>query len=170
MRIRMFITALLLAAFGVTLSPQVAASSPAQAAPSSAASHCSITVVGQKPSGELVTTSPRCFATTALARSYVPPGTSAAVQNVLAIHYKQTGYNGPSLTVNGNSCVGGWVNFSGSLASWRNSIVSTRNVFCPVTRHWSGFNKTGAVDVHYAWEVNLGSLIGATSSASYHSS
>jgi hypothetical protein len=127
---------------------------------------CAITITGQRATGELITTTPRCFATQAEAQK----ASAAALQNVVAIHYKGTGYTGASLTVNGNSCTGGWINLQGALASWRNAIVSTRNVLCPVTRHWSGFNKTGAVDVHYAWEVNLGSLIGNTSSASYHNS
>jgi hypothetical protein len=146
--------------------PASASPVPTLASISASRDHCSITVTGQRPSGELITTAPRCFAT----QAEVLNQASAALANVLAIHYKQTGYNGPSLTINGSSCTGGYVNLQGSLASWRNAIVSTRNVDCAVTRHWSGFNKTGSVDVHYAWEVNLGSLIGNVSSASYHAS
>lgn len=149
-------------ALGLTTQPAHAEA----ARPEPVRQHCSIDIVGQLPTGELQTTAPRCFATQAEVRSQ----SLAAVQNVLAIHYKQTGYAGPSLTINGSSCTGGYVNFSGALASWRNAVVSTRNVFCPVTRHWSGFNKTGAVDYHGPWEVNLGSLVGSVSSASYHNS
>ena len=164
MQIRSALAAVLVATVSVAAAP------PASAAPVDRpkAEHCSVTVVGQRVSGELILSSPRCFDSLQAAAAHRPDGATAALQNVLAIHYKQTGYSGPSLTVNGGSCTGGYINLQGSLASWRNAIVSTRNVFCSVTRHWSGFNKTGAVDVHYAWEMNLGSLIGNTSSASYH--
>jgi hypothetical protein len=165
MRIRAAIAVALVAITSVATAPLVAASPVAERPKPE---HCSITIIGQKSSGELVTTTPRCFESAQAAAAYLPQEAPSALQNVLAIHYKQTGYTGPSLTVNGGSCTGGYINLQGSLASWRNAIVSTRNVFCSVTRHWSGFNKTGAVDVHFAWEVNLGSLIGNTSSASYH--
>jgi hypothetical protein len=165
MRIRTALAAPLVAMITVAAAPPAAAAPPQERAKPE---HCSISIVGQRPTGELITTKPQCFETAEAAAAHRPPGTTRALQNVVAIHYKQTGYTGPSLTVNGNSCTGGYINLQGTLASWRNAIVSTRNVFCPVTRHWSGFNKTGLVDVHVAWEVNLSSLIGNTSSASYH--
>jgi hypothetical protein len=163
---RFGLTLLLVTALGTVAAPEVSADTPPAKRAPAVLDDCAITIVGQRASGELITTAPRCFETQAEAQRQA----TAALQNVIAIHYKQTNYNGASLTVNGNSCTGGYINLQGSLASWRNAIVSTRNVFCPVTRHWSGFNKTGLVDVHQAWEVNLGSLIGATSSASYHNS
>lgn len=167
MRMRLAVgLCLVTALISVTASTAAAASPPPTRPTPVVLDDCTITIVGQRSTGELITTSPRCFATQAEAQRQ----SAAALANVVAIHYKQTNYNGPSLTVNGNSCTGGYINLQGALASWRNSIVSTRNVLCPVTRHWSGFNKTGAVDVHHAWEVNLGSLVGATSSASYHNS
>jgi hypothetical protein len=165
--IKRFGLALLIAtAVSTVAAPAASAENPAPAGPPAVLDDCAVTIIGQRASGELITTAPRCFETQAEAQR----ASVASLQNVVAIHYKQTNYTGPSLTVNGNSCTGGYINLQGSLASWRNAIVSTRNVLCPVTRHWSGFDKTGLVDVHNAWEVNLGSLIGNTSSASYHNS
>jgi hypothetical protein len=91
-------------ALGGVAAPAVSAGAPPAQRTPAVLDDCTITIIGQRPSGELITTAPRCFGT----QDEALRDSAAALQNVVAIHYKQTDYTGPSLTVNGNSCTGGY--------------------------------------------------------------
>jgi hypothetical protein len=79
--------------------------------------HCSVTVVGEKPSGELQTTPPVC--TTGDQPQAL--GTASA-QSTIAIHYVNANFSGSSYTVQGTGCTGGYLNLP---ADWTNVISST---------------------------------------------
>ncbi|MCU1483298.1 MAG: hypothetical protein JWN67_44 [Actinomycetia bacterium] len=100
--------------------------------------HCYVRVIDKKASGELVTTEPSCYATTAQMQqaAYSPPTRlrQASTQSTfpLATHYDAANYGGSSTTVYGSDCLGGWLNTS---AYWAANMASTRNG-CARVKHF----------------------------------
>jgi hypothetical protein len=105
----------------------------AEAAP--AGDHCVVHVTGQRASGELTVSAPRCYA------AYDTAMRQEAVTFQIGLHCD--GYNlaAPCTSVVGTGCTGGWLNVS---ATWNNRISSTLSG-CPTILHFDGFNLTGAV-------------------------
>jgi hypothetical protein len=105
----------------------------AEAAP--AGDHCVVHVTGQRASGELTVSAPRCYA------AYDTAMRQEAVTFQIGLHCD--GYNlaAPGTSVVGTGCTGGWLNVS---AAWNNRISSTLSG-CPTILHFDGFNLTGAV-------------------------
>lgn len=145
-------------ALSIVLTTLVFAPSPAGADSeprSSRAEHCSMTIIGQKPSGEFIMTRPSCADTPAAAqaldRQAMATEDTAMMAQVLAIHYKGSNFSGSSLTINGVDCNGGWHNLN---SSWTNKVVSTRNMYCLRTTHYDLPNKVNYLETHYSNEVN----------------
>jgi hypothetical protein len=150
---------------------------PAAAKP--AVTHCVVTVEGAKPSGELVTSAPRCFATIGEAlrsaglpvvgsgdtpRQMAASGQMATASDyTIGIHYDGFGYTGSSFSVVGSGCIGGYLNMS---SAWNNRVSSTWNG-CPKIRHWAGVNMTSISESVYSPGGNLTTLNNETSSIQY---
>lgn len=145
----------------VVLAATLSAASTASAAPGE--EHCVIRVVGQRPSGELITTSPECR------RSYGEALVAAGVHGaerlragassrqlqafntqsttfIIGSHYDGFSLTGSSISVVGNDCLGGYINLS---SAWVNRVSSTANG-CYRVKHWDGANKTGD------WQETIG--------------
>ncbi|HEX7166315.1 MAG TPA: hypothetical protein VF230_04970 [Acidimicrobiales bacterium] len=152
-------------ALALLTTPLALAPPPASAAP---ARHCVITIVGQHPNGELITTPPRCYATREeVARTRQTRSATASLELVvtLAVHYDGASKTLGSLTVDGEGCVGGYINLSSY--SWVDKISSTDNVWCSRTRHWTGATMSGtSEDVVGDWE-NLESINNLADSVQY---
>jgi hypothetical protein len=161
---------------GALLALTLPAASAASAAP--AANHCVVHVTGQKASGELTTSSPRCYTTFSeamRAERVTAWGEDASARAAdsgvalasftLGIHYDFTGQNpaGGSTSTVGSSCTGGWLNTS---AAWNNRIGSTSNG-CPSIRHYDGYNLTGTSVVTFPPGGDLGVMNNRTSSIQY---
>jgi hypothetical protein len=162
----------------------VAALAPAASATSAGKleSHCVVHVTGQRPSGELITDEPACYATFSEAmratgvpgaESLRPGATSAQIQAVnaralttyvLATHYANPGFGGSSTSTVGSDCLGGWLNTS---ASWSNRISSTQTGLCDRVRHYDNPGLTGWSEDVVAPGGTLGSLDNATESIQY---
>lgn len=118
--------------------------------------HCSVTVTGKRPSGELITTKPVC--------SSVRPSEAPAaftVASVVAVHYSLAGFGGSTFTVNGTGCTGGYLNLP---STWVDVISSTWSN-CTVT-HFDFFYLTGSSETTYG-SGNLTMLDNKTNSARY---
>lgn len=136
---------------------------------------CVVHVAGQRASGEMTLSEPRCYATHADAMNREGVGAwgegaseTAPVQALAAFElgYHCDGYNlvGPCTSVVGNNCSGGWLNTS---AAWRNRISSTLSG-CPNILHWDLPNLGGAVAVTYgAGPHNLTTFNNRTESLQY---
>jgi hypothetical protein len=149
-------TALTLAAvLGTTVIDvgQVAAATPT-------VEHCAVRVTGRAPDGQLRTTAPVCSTDQARAQRSVM---TAASDFPIGIHWDGPGLTGSSFTVVGSSCSGGWLNLN---SLWINRVSSTQN-FCPVIRHFDGYNLTGSSEDTYYPGANLGFLNNATNSIQY---
>ena len=144
------------------------------------AQHCVVHVTGKKASGELILSSPRCYATFegamaaegvaewgqgAATRAAARSGDAAALSFTLGVHYDYTSWNpaGGSTSTVGTGCTGGWLNTS---AAWNNRIGSTANG-CPNIHHFDGFNLTGQVATTTGAGGNLGTMNNRTSSIQY---
>lgn len=143
--------------------------SPAAAGPAPER-HCVVEVTGQKADGELVTTTPRCYATYEEVRQSTQGSNSAGTTSaqaassfILATHYDGASWTGSSTSVTGSDCLGGWLNTS---STWTNRISSTRNG-CYRVRHFDGANLTGASEDTVGSGGNLWSLNDRTSSIQY---
>jgi hypothetical protein len=97
----------------LALGALLASAAPATAEP--AERHCSVTVVGQKASGELVTTPMVCRSTPSEPRM-------SAASTALAFHYTGLNHSGSSYAVYGSACSWGWIDFP---AGWQDVISST---------------------------------------------
>lgn len=138
----------------VTLSPMTLEA----AGSSDRDSHCFVTVLGQRASGEFVVSQPECFDT--LAEALIATGLDpAATENLsgpnlvadqrdglgllsttLGIHFDGANGSGSSISVVGSSCTGGYWNTG---AAWANKISSSWNG-CYRLRHYDGPNKSGS--------------------------
>jgi hypothetical protein len=139
-----------------------ALTTPSSASPNTR--HCVVQVVGQRASGELITSPMNCFDTfrEAMAATGVPGATSlregatsaelaavnstSSLSSIIGTHYEFANNSGSSISVSGTTCTGGWTNLS---ASWQNRISSTANG-CPRIRHFASANATGI------WEDTTG--------------
>jgi hypothetical protein len=122
--------------------------------------HCVVHVTGQKASGEMTVSAPRCHSTFAAAMAEV-----GLADFVLATHYDLPNFDasaGSTSTV-GSSCTGGWLNTS---AAWNNRIGSTRNG-CPSVIHYDLANLGGASATTVGTGGNLGAMNNRTSSIQY---
>jgi hypothetical protein len=138
------VAVVVLALAAALLTPDV----PAQAAESPPIrDHCVVHVTGQKASGELTLSPPRCYSTHS--RAMQAEGVTAwgrdAAQVASAdfqIGYHCDGYDlaPPCTSVVGSSCIGGWLNVS---AAWNNRISSTLSG-CPIIRHFDLANLGGS--------------------------
>ena len=97
-------------------------------------SHCVLMVIGQKPSGELITAPPVCLENEGLARLWASPalavagapGLEAASISALAsfnlgVHYDGFNGTGSSIAIVGSTCTGGYWN---TPTTWDNRISS----------------------------------------------
>jgi hypothetical protein len=134
--------------------------------------HCVVHVVGQTSSGELQVGPEACYGTfeDAMSAEGVDawgPGAagraSALATFAIGIHYDGANFTGPSMTVVGSNCSGGWLNVS---AAWNNRISSTEHG-CPRIRHYSGANRTGTSQTTVYPGGNLTTLNNLTSSLQY---
>lgn len=160
---------------GMLVAASVLCAAPGAASGAAAqppAEHCVVHVVGQKPSGELVTSDAACYSSLeeAMVREGVGAwGTgasllaAAAATFTIGIHYDGLNFTGASTSVVGSDCSGGWLNVS---AAWNNRISSTEHG-CPKIRHYSGVNLTGSFQTTYSPGGNLTTLNNLTSSIRY---
>lgn len=130
--------------------------SPAGAQPTRG-DHCVLTVIGQRRSGEYITTT-ACYDTFPDAMASVGITTNAkhprdfhyspmsGDPTIIAIHYDYFGLSGPSVSVAGTTCSGGYVNLP---TVWRNRVSSTYTAVCSTIVHFDGLNKTGASEALY---------------------
>ena len=124
--------------------------------------HCVVRVVGRAADGELLTTAPECASTQALALQR--SGAAAAAEWVIGQHFDGQNLSGSSVSVVGDSCIGGWLNLPGS---WINRISSTSNG-CPTIRHYDGYNLVTPAASTFAPGGNLpSSLNNKTNSIQY---
>lgn len=138
----------------------IAATIPSWAIPVSPAlaeadeSHCIAEVADQKPDGELILDSPKCFDGLADAYDYASnlsldvdladSTLFGSVQSlggtfILGTHFDGYNGSGSSISVVGDSCTGGWWNTS---STWDNRISSSYNG-CYRLRHFDYPNKAG---------------------------
>jgi hypothetical protein len=110
----------------------------AEAAPATGR-YCVVHVTGQKASGELTVSAPRCYA--AYDTAMRSEGGSAPAGFQIGLHCDGFGLGAPCTSVVGTGCTGGWLNVS---AAWNNRISSTLSG-CPTILHHDGFNLTGAI-------------------------
>jgi hypothetical protein len=132
---------LVLAALVAAIVPTASATADTAPAPPHG-DHCVVHVTGQRASGELTVSSPRCYASHRSAMT--AEGVGARRQGAtFEIGYHCDGYHlvAPCTSVVGDSCTGGWLNTS---AFWSNRISSTRNG-CPTVRHHDRPNLAGSV-------------------------
>jgi hypothetical protein len=146
---------------------------PADAVPPATGDYCVVHVTGQKATGELTVSTPRCYAD--LATSMRAEGVSAwgagASQRAAALTDFTIGYHcdgfglaAPCTSVVGSSCSGGWLNLS---SVWNNRISSTLSG-CPQINHFDGTNLTGAVKSTFgAGPFDLTTFNNITSSIQY---
>jgi hypothetical protein len=170
--VRMIAVAVLTAAIAF-----IGSTTPSHAGPSQ---HCVLTVVGQRANGELVTDEPVCYDTFAEAMDALGVDTSgldtvspssveaagrlqSASSFIIGIHYDGSGGTGPSFTVSGTSCGGGWLNVP---PAWNDRISSTTNG-CPRIRHFWDANLTGTTQDTTIWGGNLTTLDNQTTSIQY---
>jgi hypothetical protein len=125
----------------------VIAPSPAGAA----GRHCSVTVTGQKKSGELITTPMVCG-----------PSMQTAFLSVIAIHYVDLNFSGATLSIQGGPCNGGWLNLP---AGWDDTISSTWSG-CS-SQHYDVDNLGGAVETLPPGGGNLTALHDRANSVRY---
>lgn len=124
----------------------------------SAETHCVLTVVDQKPTGELVMHESHCFNSFSEAMEFASGGeidlprsaqgsdvfidgsvaAYAASTFTIGIHYDGYAGSGSSISIAGDSCVGGWWNTS---AAWDNRISSSYNG-CAVLRYYNDPDKS----------------------------
>jgi hypothetical protein len=123
-----------------------AAASPSE--PAKTGDYCVVHVTGQTTSGELMTSSPRCYERYAAAMqsegvtAYGTDASQVALADFqIGLHCDGYGLAAPCTSVVGSSCSGGWLNVS---AAWNNRISSTLSG-CPQINHYDGYNLTGGV-------------------------
>ena len=112
---------------------------------------CSVSILGQKRSGEYVLSAVTCG---------VSP--SASLQSVIAVHFVDVNFGGASLFVNGGACNGGWINLP---AGWENTVSSTWSA-CTTT-HFDLYGLGGSSETLWAGGGNLSSLHDRTNSVRY---
>jgi hypothetical protein len=147
--------------------------------------HCVVEVVGQRASGGLVLSEPRCYSSFSGAvfdasggAFQLGAGSSGAVlfedgsttASVLAsftlgVHFDGFNGSGSSISIVGGSCTGGWWNTG---TTWANRISSSWNGCYRLTHH-DGANKTGASEstVGVGATRNLSVLNNRAESVSY---
>lgn len=117
-------------------------------------SHCVMTVNGQKPDGELILSSPKCFDRFDDAYAYASTTTPRLAEGRVAVgsiqplggtftlgtHFDGSNGSGSSISIVGSSCTGGWWNTS---TAWDNRISSSYNG-CYRLSHYDYPNKAGS--------------------------
>ena len=130
--------------------------------------HCVTAIVGQKKSGEFITTPPICYPTFAQAQGQILADGSTsdfqAADFTIGIHFDGYSFTGSSMSVVGSSCSGGWLNTS---SNWDNRISSTWNG-CPTIAHYDGYNLAGSVETTTGGGGNLSSMVNRTQSLQYY--
>ena len=99
--------------------------------------HCAVIVVHHAADGELVTTEPFCSTDQAVLHAVA--AVVAARAFTLGVHYDLPALRGPSFSVFGDDCTGGFLNLS---TAWINRVGSTDSG-CPRVRHWDSFDCAG---------------------------
>ncbi|GEM_PF-5752510 len=150
-----------------------------------AAEHCVVQVLGQKPSGEMILSQPRCVVGAAARAelltsmgvdewatdiNLISTGVtqsqrallSRSASSILAVHYDYN--NGPSITVAGNDCNGGYINLS---TSWINRISKTVNFLCPRIKHFDFWNLSGTYQSTWYGIPNLTYMSNRANSIQY---
>jgi hypothetical protein len=122
--------------------------------------HCVITVTGESASGQLLASGMRCYDTLSEARS---SGARGLRTTYIAHHYDGAGFTGSSLSIEGTTCSGGWLNLP---TSWRNRISSTFQV-CGSVRHYDSLNLSGSSQTTTGSGGNLTTLDNKAESVQY---
>jgi hypothetical protein len=145
-----------------------------------ARTHCVVSVVGQRPSGEFLTSQPVCYDSFAAAMHAAGVDTSglavvspsalaasnrlqSATSSIIGIHYDGANWTGASFSVNGSDCSGGWLNVA---PAWNDRISSTSNG-CPRIRHFWDANLVGTFQDTTGLGGNLSTLNNQTTSIQY---
>jgi hypothetical protein len=154
--------------------------SPPSAGATAAGNHCVVSVVGQRPSGEFLTSQPVCYDSFVAAMhaagvdtsglSVVSPSSLAAsdrlqsaTSSIIGIHYDGFNWTGGSFSVSGSNCSGGWLNVA---PVWNDRISSTSNG-CPRIRHFWDANLVGTSQDTLGVGGNLSTLNNQTTSIQY---
>jgi hypothetical protein len=164
----------LVALVATVASPVAAASAGASAVTGADGEHCVVHVVGQRHTGELVTSAPRCYPTlhAAMEGEHVRAWGAGAQEQAAALgastfelgrHCDGANLGAPCTSTVGSSCTGGWLNAS---PTWNDRISSTLGG-CPTIRHYDGANLTGGVEPTSFGIWNLTVLDNRTSSIQY---
>lgn len=165
----------------------VGAGTPTMAIDRDDETHCIVTVLGQEPDGEFVTSEPVCYDTLAAAISVATGGavdlaesaTSSVLfdgslddelrdASVIGTHFDGSGGGGASISVQGGSCTGGHWN---TPTVWDNRISSSWHG-CHRLRHYDLPSAEGSVEATtgVGTTKNLSSMNNKAESVSYHSS
>ena len=131
---------------------------PAGAAPAKVepTEHCVLTAVGQRASGEYLTTQ-KCYSTFSAAMAAVGVDTTAADPTQLdfaalddditiATHFDYWNLGGGTFSVVGVTCAGGYLNLP---SNWRNRVSSTLSSVCSQITHWDQPDKAGSLENTY---------------------
>ena len=153
------------------------AASPASAAPAKG-EHCVVHVTGQRPTGELTVSAPRCYSTFAgamqaegvaawgdgAAERVAAQGGAGLLLFTLGTHYDYANFNGAggSTSTVGASC-SGYVNLS---PTWNNRISSTANG-CSTITHFDLANLGGINQATNGGGGNLTTLNNKATSIQY---
>jgi len=150
----------ILVVLAVALAPVEPALAASAVQDDSKVEHCVVFVVDQADDGELLTTAPECFDTVKDAVAYTASGASPAARSAgsgvtvlsftIGTHYDGLSGTGPSISVVGSNCNGGYWN---TPPTWDNRISSTRNG-CNRVKHHDYAGASGS----YASTWGVGSL------------
>jgi hypothetical protein len=140
---------IVLAVGGVTANPAAGAEEEIE--------HCTLAITGLNKDGSYRTGELECTKGPAVAR-----GGFSALTTYIAVHYDGANLTGSTLSIEGGSCGGGWLNFP---AAWQDRIESTSSV-CTV-RHYRDLGLSGPHNTTWSPGGNLTTLANAASSASY---
>jgi len=148
--------------------------------PTSDAPHCLTRVTGKLASGELLLSTPQCYATYGEvlvsagvatvdenAQNLLGRGSGGAVALsgtfIIGTHYDGANFTGASISVQGSDCYGGYLNLTGW---WANRVSSTING-CPTVRHFYWPDLGGTFEDTNGFGSNLYSLGNLSESVQY---
>ena len=144
-------------------------------------SHCVVVVIGQKPSGELITAPPVCVENRGVVRLWTgqslalagapglePESVKGLLTFNLGVHYDGFSGTGSSIAVVGSTCTGGYWN---TPTAWDNRISSSWHG-CAALRHYDLPGKGGSVQLTTGVGTikNLGFMNNRAESVSYSAS
>jgi hypothetical protein len=119
--------------------------------------HCTLAITGLNKDGSYRTGDLECTKGPAPSRRGF-----STLTTYIAVHYDGFNLTGSTLSIEGGSCSGGWLNLP---ASWQDRIESTSSG-C-TTRHYRDLNLGGPHNTTWSPGGNLSTLANAASSVSY---